>query len=94
MSYVTLTTGNVMDLYKAITPIRGEVSRLCSENRLRPVLIVDEAHHLRTDVLEDHREDMSAWRSGQSPGSQGRASEATGRSGYSAQMQRPSRTYV
>lgn len=69
--YVTLTTGNVMDLYKTIAwelglpternraalfrRIRGEVSRLCSENRLRPVLIVDEAHHLRTDVLEDLR---------------------------------------
>ena len=69
--YVTLTTGNVMDLYKTIAwelglaaernraalfrSIRGEVSRLCHENRLRPVLIVDEAHHLRTDVLEDLR---------------------------------------
>ena len=69
--YVTLTTGNVMDLYKTIAwelgltaernraglfrSIRGEVSRLCNENRLRPVLIVDEAHHLRTDVLEDLR---------------------------------------
>lgn len=69
--YVTLTTGNVMDLYKTIAwelgltaernraglfrSIRDEVSRLCQENRLRPVLIVDEAHHLRTDVLEDLR---------------------------------------
>jgi len=69
--YVTLTTGNVMDLYKTIAwelglpternraalfrRIRCEVSRLCSENHLRPVLIVDEAHHLRTDVLEDLR---------------------------------------
>lgn len=69
--YVSLTTGNVMDLYKTIAwelglaaernraalfrSIRGEVSRLCNENRLRPVLIVDEAHHLRTDVLEDLR---------------------------------------
>ena len=35
--------------------IRGEVSRLCGENRLRPVLIVDEAHPLRTDLLEDLR---------------------------------------
>ena len=69
--YVSLTTGNVMDLYKTIAwelglpternravlfkHIRTEVSRLCAENRLRPVLIVDEAHHLRTDVLEDLR---------------------------------------
>lgn len=69
--YVSLTTGNVMDLYKSIAwelglpternraglfrQIRSEVSRLCAENRLRPILIVDEAHHLRTDVLEDLR---------------------------------------
>ena len=69
--YVSLTTGNVMDLYKTIAwelglpternraalfkSIRTEVSRLCAENRLRPILIVDEAHHLRTDVLEDLR---------------------------------------
>lgn len=69
--YVSLTTGNVMDLYKTIAwelglpternraalfkHIRAEVSRLCAENRLRPILIVDEAHHLRTDVLEDLR---------------------------------------
>jgi len=69
--YVSMTTGNVMDLYKSIAwelglpternraalfrQIRGEVSRLCAENRLRPVLIVDEAHHLRTDLLEGLR---------------------------------------
>jgi general secretion pathway protein A len=69
--YVSMTTGNVMDLYKSIAwelglpternraalfrQIRGEVSRLCGENRLRPVLIIDEAHHLRTDLLEDLR---------------------------------------
>jgi type II secretory pathway predicted ATPase ExeA len=69
--YVSMTTGNVMDLYKSIAwelglpternraglfrQIRAEVSRLCAENRLRPVLIVDEAHHLRTELLEDLR---------------------------------------
>jgi general secretion pathway protein A len=69
--YVSMTTGNVMDLYKSIAwelglpternraalfkQIRAEVSRLCAENRLRPLLIVDEAHHLRTDLLEDLR---------------------------------------
>ena len=69
--YVSMTTGNVMDLYKSIAwemglpternraalfrQIRNEVSRLCAENRMRPVLIVDEAHHLRTDLLEDLR---------------------------------------
>ena len=69
--YVCLTTGNVMDLYKTIAwelglpiernraalfrQIRSEVTRLCSEARQKPILIVDEAHHLRSDVLEDLR---------------------------------------
>jgi type II secretory pathway predicted ATPase ExeA len=69
--YVSLTTGNVMDLYKTVAweiglpternraalfrQIRTEVTRLCSEARQKPVLIVDEAHHLRSDVLEDLR---------------------------------------
>ena len=35
--------------------IKSEVSRLCTEARTRPVLVVDEAHHLRPDVLEDLR---------------------------------------
>jgi len=69
--YVSMTTGNVMDLLQVhrlelglpternraalFARFRGEVSRLCAENRLRPVLIIDEAHHLRTDLLEDLR---------------------------------------
>jgi type II secretory pathway predicted ATPase ExeA len=69
--YVPLSTGNVMDLYKTIAwelglptersraalfrQIQAEVSRLCLEARCRPILIVDEAHHLRSDVLEDLR---------------------------------------
>lgn len=69
--YVPNSTGNVMDLYKAICwelglptersraalyrVIRAEVTRLCLESRMRPLLIVDEAHHLRSDVLEDLR---------------------------------------
>ncbi|HEY3452369.1 MAG TPA: AAA family ATPase [Myxococcales bacterium] len=69
--YVALSTGNVMDLYKTIAwemglptersraalyrQIRGEVNRLCAEARCRPVLVVDEAHNLRPDVLEDLR---------------------------------------
>jgi type II secretory pathway predicted ATPase ExeA len=69
--YVSLSTGNVMDLYKTIAwemglptersraalyrQIRNEVTRLCTEARARPVLIVDEAHNLRPDVLEDLR---------------------------------------
>lgn len=69
--YVCLSTGNVMDLYKTISwelglpversraalyrQIRNEVTRLVTEARCRPVLVVDEAHHLRPDVLEDLR---------------------------------------
>src|SRR3982751_2793885 len=69
--YVPNSTGNVMDLYKAVCwelglptersraalyrVIRAEVTRLCLESRMRPLLIVDEAHHLRSDVLEDLR---------------------------------------
>jgi type II secretory pathway predicted ATPase ExeA len=69
--YVCLSTGNVLDLYKTISwemglpversraalfrQIRSEVTRLVTESRSRPVLVVDEAHHLRPDVLEDLR---------------------------------------
>jgi general secretion pathway protein A len=69
--YLPNSTGNVMDLYKSICwemglptersraalyrAIRNEVTRQCVETRVRPVLIVDEAHHLRSDVLEDLR---------------------------------------
>ena len=69
--YVALSTGNVMDLYKTISwemglaversraalyrQINSEVSRRCTDARIRPVLVVDEAHHLRADVLEDLR---------------------------------------
>jgi type II secretory pathway predicted ATPase ExeA len=69
--YVALSTGNVMDLYKMIawelglptersraalySCIRTEVTRLCHESKIRPVLIVDEAHHLRSEVLEELR---------------------------------------
>ncbi len=69
--YVSLTTGNVLDMYKAIAwelglsversrssahhSIRTEISRLATEARQLPVLVVDEAHHLRNDVLEDLR---------------------------------------
>ena len=35
--------------------IRAEITRLTLEGKQRPVLIVDEAHHLRNDVLEDLR---------------------------------------
>lgn len=69
--YVPLSTGNVMDMYKAIAwqlglpvernraaayrAIHTEVSRLALESRIHPVLVVDEAQHLRNDVLEDLR---------------------------------------
>ena len=69
--YVPLSTGNVMDMYKSIAwelglpternraaafrVIRAEITRLTLEAKQRPVLIVDEAHHLRNDVLEDLR---------------------------------------
>lgn len=69
--YVAHSTGNVMDVYKSIAwelglqiersraalyrQIRAEVTRLSVEARCRPILIIDEAHHLRPDVLEDLR---------------------------------------
>jgi len=69
--YVPLTTGNVMDMYKSVAwdlglptersrasafrAIRAEVSRLLLEGKQQPLLIIDEAHHLRNDVLEDLR---------------------------------------
>jgi type II secretory pathway predicted ATPase ExeA len=69
--YVSLSTGNVMDTYKSIAwefglptersraalyrCIRTEVTRLCVENKVRPLLIVDEAQNLRSDVLEELR---------------------------------------
>jgi type II secretory pathway predicted ATPase ExeA len=69
--YVPLSTGNVMDMYKSIAwelglpternragafrVIRAEVTRLTLESKQRLVLIVDEAHHLRNEVLEDLR---------------------------------------
>jgi type II secretory pathway predicted ATPase ExeA len=69
--YVTLSTGHVMDMYKQIAwelglpternragasrSIRDEITRLVTEAKQQPVLVVDEAHHLRNDVLEDLR---------------------------------------
>lgn len=69
--YVCLSTGNVLDIYKTIAwelglsversraalyrQIRSEVSRLVTEARCRPILVIDEAHHLRSEVLEDLR---------------------------------------
>ena len=69
--YISLSTGNVLDMYKAIAwelglggersrasahhAIRIEVSRLAQEARQLPILVVDETHHLRNDALEDLR---------------------------------------
>ncbi|MFQ5760475.1 MAG: ExeA family protein [Acidiferrobacterales bacterium] len=69
--YVSLSTGNVLDMYQSIgwqlglptersrasayRAIRIEISRLVQEAKQLPVLIVDEAQHLRNDVLEDLR---------------------------------------
>jgi general secretion pathway protein A len=69
--YVPLSTGNVLDMYKAIAwqlglpiernraaayrVIHTEVSRLTQETKIYPVLVVDEAQHLRNEVLEDLR---------------------------------------
>jgi type II secretory pathway predicted ATPase ExeA len=69
--YVPLSTGNIMDMYKSIgwelglpternraaafRAIRTEITRLALEVRQRPVLIIDEAHHLRNEILEDLR---------------------------------------
>ena len=71
VGYVSLTTGNVLDMYKAIAwelglptersratayrAIRAEVTRLVGEARQLPILVIDEAQHLRNDVLEDLR---------------------------------------
>jgi type II secretory pathway predicted ATPase ExeA len=69
--YVPLSTGNPLDLYKSISwelglpversraalyrQIKNEVTRLLTEARTHPVLILDEAHGLRSDVLEEMR---------------------------------------
>ena len=69
--YVPLSTGNVLDMYKSVAwelglaaehtrasafrVIRAEITRLTLEAKQRVVLIVDEAHHLRNEVLEDLR---------------------------------------
>jgi type II secretory pathway predicted ATPase ExeA len=52
--YVPLSTGNVMDIYKSIAWELGlPTERL--ETKVRPVLIVDDAQYLRSDVLEELR---------------------------------------
>ena len=69
LHYVSLTTGNELDICKSIAwelglpiersrasahqAIRNEISRLVTEAKQLPILVIDEAHHLRNDVLED-----------------------------------------
>jgi len=67
--YVSLSTGNVMDRYKSIAcalglpveramafrSLQSEITRLATAMRQQPILVVDEAHHLRNEVLEDLR---------------------------------------
>ena len=69
--YVPLSTGNVMDMYKSIAwqlglpversratayrAIHTEISRLLIDTKILPILVIDEAQHLRNDVLEDLR---------------------------------------
>jgi type II secretory pathway predicted ATPase ExeA len=69
--YVPLSTGNPMDMSKSIAwemglsversraalyrQIKNEVTRLATETRTRPLLILDEAQWLRSDVLEEMR---------------------------------------
>ena len=47
------TERNRASAFRVIRVIRAEITRLTLEAKQRPVLIVDEAHHLRNDVLED-----------------------------------------
>ena len=69
--YVPLSTGSVMDMYHCLSwelglpgahnraaafrQIRTEVTRLTQEAKQRAVVVIDEAHHLRNEVLEDLR---------------------------------------
>ena len=71
LCYISLTTGSVLDTYQTIAwelglatvrsratayrAIRTEISRLAGEAKQLPVLVIDEAQHLRNDVLEDLR---------------------------------------
>lgn len=69
--YVSYSTGNPTDLYKLIAwelrlpternraalyrSIQREVTRLIAETRTTPLLVIDDAQNLRSDVLEDLR---------------------------------------
>ena len=69
--YVALSTGSVLDTYQAIgwelglapaytrasafRALQTEITRLATEARQQPLLVFDEAQHLRSEVLEDLR---------------------------------------
>ena len=69
--YVSLTTGSVVDLYSVISnafglaptrqraqaflALRGDVSKQISESKQVSVLVVDEAHFLRAELLNELR---------------------------------------
>ena len=69
--YVTLSTGSVLDSYQAIgwelglapertraesfRAMQTEITRLAVEARQQPLLLPDEAQHLRHEVLDDLR---------------------------------------
>ena len=71
LAYVSLTTGSVLDMYQTLAwelglqpqrsraaayrALREEIARLAREAGQLPVLIIDEAHNLRNDVLEELR---------------------------------------
>ena len=71
VGYLSLTTGNVLDMDKAIAWVLGlptersratayraigeEITPRVGEAKPLPVLVIDEAQHLRNDVLEDLR---------------------------------------
>ena len=69
--YVSLTTGSVLDLYgvickafglalprlrsQAFLSLREDISRQLEESRQTSVLVIDEAHYLRAELLEEMR---------------------------------------
>lgn len=71
VAYASLTTGSALDAMNCLArelglqqqrqradawhALRDEITRLIQEKRQLPVLIFDEAHHLRNEVLEDLR---------------------------------------
>ena len=53
--FMTLRADHERHLGTLPAPLGFEVTRLVHESKTRPIVIIDEAHHLRTEVLEDLR---------------------------------------